>query len=514
MKAIRISLAIAVVAAMAVTGFAAVSEQYAEFGKGPASFLMTKEEAAKWKTITDDASARAFIDLFWARRDPTPGTIQNEFRDEFDVRVKYADEKFGTAKVRGAMSDRGKTLIILGGPARVKNEQQAAGRDPRAQSPDALTDDSRFNESQLPRGRQIWIYEQDKTKTPLGAKEVSVPFTDPAGKNEWRLERPQGPLFERVSAALIVQPNLTAAPAQTAQAPAPRPAAPPAQAPAPVPVAGVKTEALKAAIAAQKGGTSTLNKNVSISYAELVSPMGDYYVPVQLYVSKAANLTADGADTFFGVVEDAAGNVVHAFEEAAKPVAAGSDFFVDKTLPLTAGKYTAILGLAKAGQPVLVTSAPLDLTVVGKESVGTSKMILSNNIVETAEAAPPKAPFAFGRLKVVPKGDMIFSNKDELSYFVEIHNPGIDPGTNLPKLQTKLDLSGGKLAKPISAPLSDTPALPLTGQPGPGQYAIISSIPLAQLSKPLDPGEYTLKMKIIDTLTKQSYTVEQKFKIR
>ena len=72
------------------------------------------------------------------------------------------------------------------------------------------------------------------------------------------------------------------------------------------------------------------------------------------------------------------------------------------------------------------------------------------------------------------------------------------------------DAKGKTLA---GAPLSDVQALPLSGQPGPGQYAIINSIPLAQMAKPLPPGEYTLKMKIIDTIAKQSYNVEQKFTI-
>ena len=30
---------------------------------------------------------------------------------------------------------------------------------------------------------------------------------------------------------------------------------------------------------------------------------------------------------------------------------------------------------------------------------------------------------------------------------------------------------------------------------------------------PLAPGDYTLKLKIVDTVAKQSYTLEQKFKI-
>jgi hypothetical protein len=41
----------------------------------------------------------------------------------------------------------------------------------------------------------------------------------------------------------------------------------------------------------------------------------------------------------------------------------------------------------------------------------------------------------------------------------------------------------------------------------------MGSIPLSQLKTPLPKGTYTLRMKIVDTVTKQSYTIEQPFKI-
>ncbi len=201
------------------------------------------------------------------------------------------------------------------------------------------------------------------------------------------------------------------------------------------------------------------------------------------------------------------------FEEPAKLTASRIDFFVDKSLTLQPGKYTAIVGLAKAGTPVLVTSGPIEVAGPSKESVGTSRLILSDNVYELGTAEPPKAPFAFGKLKIVPKGNLTFKNSDELNYFVEVNNPGIDAATNMPKLQYKLDLTGGPDKKTISAPLSDAAPLPLTGVPGPGHFAIISAIPLAEVKPALKPGDYTLKMKIVDTVSKQSYTVEQSFKV-
>jgi hypothetical protein len=291
----------------------------------------------------------------------------------------------------------------------------------------------------------------------------------------------------------------------------PLPAASVPAAPA-APITELKTPALQTAITAAKAEKGAAKGSV-ISYAEFVAPTGDYYIPVSLYIPASAGIATDAADTLFGVVEDATGKRVLAFEEPARLTASKSDFFVDKTLNLPSGKYTLAVGLAKAGAPVVIATAPVELNALTKESTGTSRLILSDNVYEMTEAAPVKSPFAFGKLKIVPKATMQFTNKDELSYFIELHNPGVDPTTNMPKLQLKMDLLDGK-GKPVAgAPLSDAQALPLSGAPGPGQYAIINGIPLSQMAKPLPPGDYTLKMKIVDTVSKQSYNLEQKFKI-
>src|SRR5260370_40352165 len=64
---IRTLAAAAVVAAAVAVNAHALSDKFADFGKGPEQFLMTREELAQWKTVRSDADAQAFIDLFWLR---------------------------------------------------------------------------------------------------------------------------------------------------------------------------------------------------------------------------------------------------------------------------------------------------------------------------------------------------------------------------------------------------------------------------------------------------------------
>lgn len=508
MKTRSLLIAAMLVAAVATSAFAALSPAKADWGKGPAQYLMTADEKAAWLAVQTDAEADAFIELFWARRDPTPATPRNEFREDFEARVKAADGAFTHGRTPGSMTDPGRIAILFGPPnhpiARTTKPAQAQGGT-RANMRDAEVGTA-FSSSGS--ADMVFTYDGELAVKLFGIPRAEFTFHDQFNDGTFKLVSPPGvdltAATNRMLASFVTQPTLTKVPTfPVGGAKAAMPAAP---------VAGVKTPAFESALADAKAGKAS-NHGAAFAYAEFVSPAGDPFVPVVVYVPSSSGIAADGADTIFGAVEDASGTRVTAFEEPAKLTASRIDFFVDKTLTLQPGKYTAIVGLAKGGQPVLVTSGPIEVAGPSKESVGTSRLILSDNVYELGVAEPPKAPFAFGKLKIVPKGNLTFKANDELNYFVEVNNPGIDAATNLPKLQFKLDLTGGPDKKTISAPLSDAAPLPLTGTPGPGHYAIISAIPLAEVKPALKPGDYILKMKIVDTVSKQSYTVEQSFKV-
>src|SRR5438132_14106557 len=116
MKIRSLVIAALLMSAAAITSFAQLSMAKGDWARGPVQYLMTKEEQVAWNAGKSDAQADRFIALFWARRDPTPGTPQNEFREEFDRRVQYADEHFSTSRQKGSLSDRGKVLVLFGPP--------------------------------------------------------------------------------------------------------------------------------------------------------------------------------------------------------------------------------------------------------------------------------------------------------------------------------------------------------------------------------------------------------------
>jgi len=87
---------------------------------GSVRLLLTDQEARIADALSEAPYFSAFERWFWMRRDPSPGTLVNEFRDQFNARVENANEEFG-AKTDHAGWDtgRGVVYILLGPPARV-----------------------------------------------------------------------------------------------------------------------------------------------------------------------------------------------------------------------------------------------------------------------------------------------------------------------------------------------------------------------------------------------------------
>ncbi len=517
---IRSFLAALAVIAVSTTALADLSGQYLDWGRGPAQFFMTSEETAQWKTIKTDDEAKAFIALFWARRDPTPDTPQNEFRADFEARTAYADAQFNREKVRGAMTDRGRTLILYGPPTRV--ERVAAQRGPTL---DANADLQRNQESA--QAIQQWIYEDQTTKSIFGINKAAIRFVDRTGDGDELTLEPSRVNLKKAQdhavQAALKQPNLTVAPTFAGAAPV---AAVPAAPAAPVIVTELTTPALATAINEFKAAAKNpYEGKLFSSWGEFVTSEGETFVPVMVFVPKSAALTSTNL-TFFGVVQDESGKNAVAFEEPGTLTVSKDEQFIDKTLAaLPAGKYRGFFGLAENGQVVALASSDMQLAgSIDKAEPGVSGLILSNNLYPLSQAQLPTDPFAFGGIKVVPKADHVFRTADELWYFFELRNPGLpapaadapvpvagDAPAALPKIQVKIELEGltdaEKKKVKMSAPPREVDAIPMKGVDG--HYGVGNAIPLETFK----PGEYTFTVKIIDTVKKSSYTLTDKFRV-
>src|SRR4051795_11389416 len=78
-------------------------------------YIISDEERAAFKQLSNDEERDAFIEQFWLRRDPTPDTIENEFKEEHYRRIAYTNEQFASG-IPGWKTDRGRIYITYGPP--------------------------------------------------------------------------------------------------------------------------------------------------------------------------------------------------------------------------------------------------------------------------------------------------------------------------------------------------------------------------------------------------------------
>ena len=90
-----------------------------------AKYLITDPERNAYKMLSNDEERENFIKNFWYRRDPTPDTIENEFKDEHYRRIVYANQHFAW-RVPGWRTDRGRIYIIYGPPDSIESTTPGA----------------------------------------------------------------------------------------------------------------------------------------------------------------------------------------------------------------------------------------------------------------------------------------------------------------------------------------------------------------------------------------------------
>ncbi|HZD46987.1 MAG TPA: GWxTD domain-containing protein [Acidobacteriaceae bacterium] len=90
---------------------------YAAWLNQEVPYIITNTERSAFLDLKTDADRDAFIQNFWAIRNPDPNSPTNEFRDEYYRRLAYANDRFGSpGRHDGWRTDRGMVYITLGPP--------------------------------------------------------------------------------------------------------------------------------------------------------------------------------------------------------------------------------------------------------------------------------------------------------------------------------------------------------------------------------------------------------------
>ena len=94
------------------------------------AYIISDEEKAAFERLNTDEERLEFVTQFWERRDPTPGTPQNEFKDEYYRRVAYANQHYAVGEPTnkaGWQTARGRIYILFGPPDEIDSHPNGNG---------------------------------------------------------------------------------------------------------------------------------------------------------------------------------------------------------------------------------------------------------------------------------------------------------------------------------------------------------------------------------------------------
>ena len=84
------------------------------------AYIITDAEKKAFSQLGTDEERDQFIEQFWLRRDPTPGTVENEYKEEHYRRIAFANDHFASG-MPGWKTDRGRLYIVYGPPDEIES---------------------------------------------------------------------------------------------------------------------------------------------------------------------------------------------------------------------------------------------------------------------------------------------------------------------------------------------------------------------------------------------------------
>ena len=137
------------------------------------AYIITDEERKAFKRLSTDDEREKFIEQFWLRRDPTPDTEENEYKEEHYRRIAYANERFASG-IPGWKTDRGRIYIVYGPPDEIDDHSSGGTYDRPIEEGGGTTSTFPFVD---------WTYRYIEG---VGTN-IKIEFVDPTMSGEFRM---------------------------------------------------------------------------------------------------------------------------------------------------------------------------------------------------------------------------------------------------------------------------------------------------------------------------------------
>jgi GWxTD domain-containing protein len=497
-----------------------LSKTYKKWLNEDVVWIITDEERAAFKQLSNDEERDNFIEAFWQRRDPTPDTEENEYKEEHYRRIAYANEHFA-AGIPGWKSDRGR-IYIMYGPADEIDSHPSGGTYERPM------EEGGGETSTFP--FEDWRY---RYLEGIG-QEVIIEFVDSCmcGDYHMTLDRSEKDALKYTPNAgltLYEQMGMSSKAARFSGGGLEQLGAGPmssnlqtkefdrleqfAKLQAPPPVKFKDLEE----IVNTKLITNLMPFDVR---SDFVKVTGDtVLVPVTIQM-KYRDITFNNKDgvqrgtvNIFGRVSTLTGRVVQTFEDTAQvdvpaellPRTAENSSVYWKALPLRPGRYKIEIAVKDVnGDRKGLWSRGIVVPEYSDDKLSTSSLIVADQM----EAVPTKdvsaGNFVIGVTKVRPrvapadgKPAMFNRSRDQkVNFWMQVYNLGVDDKTHKASATFEFDIVNIATNKPVVQKTESTDTMGNVGD----QVTLQKSIAAANLQ----PGVYRIEIKVNDNISKQT----------
>jgi GWxTD domain-containing protein len=486
-------------------------------------YIITDEERNAFKHLQTDEEREQFVEGFWKRRDPTPDTEENEYKEELYRRIAYANEHYASG-IPGWKTDRG-MIYIKYGPADEVDSHPSGGsyqrpyqegggetstypfEDWRYRYLDGIGSDiniefvdttmtGEYHMTMDPSEKDALLYVPGAGLTmneQMGLSSKTDRFnrtdgthlgtgTQPLSQNMDEFSRLEQ--FAKLQKAPVIKfKDLQAVVDST-----------------------IKYNSLPMKVRADyiKVTDATVLANITISFNR-----NDLQYQTKDKISKATvNL--------YGRITTLSRRTVNWFEEPVqvelpaemlqKAMDGQSIYF--KSVPLQPGTYRLnVVAKDTVGGTMNNFEMPLHVPQYDEDTIGSSSLILADQIEKLPTSSVGAGPFVIRSSKVRPRVGESFKQGEKMGIYTEFYNLGMDAKTKKPSGNISYEIVNDATNQKVVDVTQDIATVP---NASPSLVTVERMLPLSTFT----PGAYTLKIVLTDKLKNQTVNQTAKFTVR
>jgi GWxTD domain-containing protein len=494
-----------------------ISKTYKKWLDEDVIWIITDEERSAFKQLSNDEERDNFIEAFWQRRDPTPDTAENEFKEEHYRRIAYANEHF-PAGIPGWKSDRGRIYIVFG-PADEIESHPSGGTYERPM------EEGGGETSTFPFEQWRYRYIED-----IG-QEVIIEFVDTCMCGEYHMSNDRSEkdaLLNTPNAGLTLYEQMGMASKtdrftggglerlgkspfnndlQTKQFDRLEQFAKLNKAPS------IKFKDLEEVVS-HKISVNLMPFDVRADFVKVTSDTVLVPVTVQIKNRDVTFQNKEGIErgtvNIFGRVTTLSGRIAQTFEDTVQvdvptellPRTAENSSVYWKALPLKPGHYRFDIVVKDVnGDRVGTWSRGVQVPDFSDDRLSNSSLIVADQMEQVAAKNVGTGNFVIGTTKVRPRvapsdgKPMSFKRNQKLNFWMQVYNLSVDEKTHKPSATIEYNVTDAN-NKAVIHTVESTDTMGNLGD----QVTLQKTLSAANLQ----PGLYKIEIKVNDKLSKQT----------